>query len=446
VSARASFVRSTVVLPQRWLTWSWQRAGWIAVLTLAAVLYGFRRYYLILLGPSIAALVGAGLVALWREYRRASWRGWLLPLVLVATAALQARSLANYPDWNSRLTLPMVSLCAATAVVRVAARLWRRLPPITFALAASTAGLALLVAPAVWSAYPVLETGGMRNLLPFGGPPPAGLGSLGGLPCPGSFDPPAGLPPPPGPNSAASDPPLLSYLQAHRGQARFLLAIPIALPAAPIILATGEPVMALGGFIDSHPILSEAELATLVADGIVRFFLLPSPDGLPFPQAGPGPGRPRRGDPTRWVGDHCATVSPNLWRSISPMRPRARWPARALQRHSLHLPVPTSACASTTARTRPTAAAGRTRRLCRRRIPREPRMPRDPLANRILVTVHSSRITNAASPSITQTGVAAFAHIGTCFAARIYQSHLALLPDEFPRVEALRSTCRRVPS
>src|SRR5919199_540871 len=35
----------------------------------------FHRYYLVMLAPAIAALVGAGVVALWSDYRKPGWRG-----------------------------------------------------------------------------------------------------------------------------------------------------------------------------------------------------------------------------------------------------------------------------------------------------------------------------------------------------------------------------------
>ncbi|MBE9472282.1 MAG: hypothetical protein IMY75_09280, partial [Chloroflexi bacterium] len=69
-------------------------------------------------------------------------------------------------------------------------------------------------------------------------------------------------------------------------------------------LATGEPVMALGGFTGGDPILTVDELAEYVADGVVRHFLLP-----------PGGGRQR--GLTRWVPEHCTLVPPALWQPAS---------------------------------------------------------------------------------------------------------------------------------
>ena len=51
---------------------------------------GGHPYYTVMLAPAVAALVGAGVVALWSDYRCSDGSGWLLPLVLVGMALLQA--------------------------------------------------------------------------------------------------------------------------------------------------------------------------------------------------------------------------------------------------------------------------------------------------------------------------------------------------------------------
>jgi len=92
---------------------------------------------------------------------------------------------------------------------------------------------------------------------------------------------------------------------ANQGETTFLAATIRAADAAPLMLATGEPVMALGGFTGGDPILSADELAALVAKGTVRFFLMPPPS-------------PHQGELTRWVADHCAPVPPGKWQSPAP--------------------------------------------------------------------------------------------------------------------------------
>jgi hypothetical protein len=141
-------------------------------------------------------------------------------------------------------------------------------------------------------------------------------------------------------------------LQANHGDARFLYAVPSAMQASPVIIATGEPVMALGGFTGGDPILTPDALATVVARNTVRFFLLPAAGGFPFGPPGPAgfpggppavgdfsvgppavdgfsggpPGPPGlgRSEITRWVSDHCAAVPAALWRSDGEMADMSR--------------------------------------------------------------------------------------------------------------------------
>src|SRR5215212_3167568 len=69
--------------------------------------YG-HRHYLVMLAPAVAALAGIGAVALWKDYRNRGWRGWLLPLMLVGTAAVQAYILYDYAVWRAWL-IPAVA-------------------------------------------------------------------------------------------------------------------------------------------------------------------------------------------------------------------------------------------------------------------------------------------------------------------------------------------------
>src|SRR6266516_5954962 len=70
----------------------------------------FHQYYMTEMAPAIAALFGIGLVTMWQDYRRAGWRGWLLPLALIATVAEQVYILTSYPAWGQWMIPLMVVL------------------------------------------------------------------------------------------------------------------------------------------------------------------------------------------------------------------------------------------------------------------------------------------------------------------------------------------------
>src|SRR5206468_392129 len=78
-----------------------------------------------------------------------------------------------------------------------------------------------------------------------------------------------------------------------------LVAVSDSNSASSIILATGKPVMSLGGFLGSDPILTVDQFAQLVKEGKVRYYL-----------AG-GMGGPGRGnsDIATWVRANGTLVS-----------------------------------------------------------------------------------------------------------------------------------------
>ncbi len=251
----------------------------------------FHLYYMVTMAPPIAALVGAGVAAMWQDFRWRGLRGWLLPLTLGATAALQAHILASYPDWSSRLTPLIAGLTLVSAVVLLLAKLpmRRHLTALTAARAAVVAGVAaLLVAPTVWAAISI-EAGPMQ--LPAAGPQ-AGRRGFGG-------------------EAMSADGALIQYLQAHQGADKFLVAVPNANAAAPIILAAGEPVMAMGGFIGRDPILTQQSLANMVAKGEISYFLLPQG------RFGRGGFFGGEGNLTSWVQSHGKLVPPQEWGGTS---------------------------------------------------------------------------------------------------------------------------------
>lgn len=95
-----------------WGTWLLTMAAFFSVAGM------FHRYYLVMLAPAIAALVGIGVAALWKDYRSPGWRGWLLPLALVGTAAVQGYFiLSSYEGWPVWLTPGISSLCLVAAGV-----------------------------------------------------------------------------------------------------------------------------------------------------------------------------------------------------------------------------------------------------------------------------------------------------------------------------------------
>ena len=133
-----------------------------------------------------------------------------------------------------------------------------------------------------------------------GGVPPAGGGPGGGGPTAAG----------PG-GDAQVDQGLVSYLGSHRGTATYLVAVEGSGAAVPIILATGQPVIAMGGFNGADPSPTLEEFEAMVASGQVHYVLIGG-------QGEPGGGGPGGGGPggsgaqnsiSQWVVAHGTVVS-----------------------------------------------------------------------------------------------------------------------------------------
>lgn len=311
----------------------------------------FNIYYLVMLAPAIAALVGIGIVTMWHDYLHTGFRGWLLPLVLITTAAIQYYLLTHYSTWSSALAVPVILFVTSASIMLFAVRLVvlflasiraknivttrstfadaDTLPPGTtigqqgkgwlrYSILLSPlvilSMLVLLLTPLIWGVTPVLFRSSSE---PLATPTRPSTTQAIVTPDP-SFE------------------KLLHYLQTNRGSTRFLLATVNSGYASPFILASKEPVMALGGFGGGDQILSLAQLQASINDGTVRYFWLQNnptmhqiPHGLKkqsketqtlaytitttysSTQAAP------MGNSllTYWVANHCQILSQRIWQT-----------------------------------------------------------------------------------------------------------------------------------
>lgn len=262
--------RAAVVL---WGTWA---LSYAIVYSAAGGI--FHLYYLATLAPPLAALATIGGIELWRRGSRH------LALGLAATALWQFYLVGLSLGWDSTwIGFPAAGLLAGAAV------LWRdKRPP------ALIGGVALLVLPAAWAMSAIFSPGNLT--LPSASLPRwLRLDDGRGPVLSRNFRP------------LTDDPRLRTFLLEHRGKARFLVATPNALLAAPLIVRTGEPAMAFGGYLGNDPVMSVEAFAKRVENGEVRFVVL-------------GAARRSRGFEA-WVRAHGVPVDPALWRSL-PQEPR----------------------------------------------------------------------------------------------------------------------------
>ena len=314
--------------------------GWLLTMGVFFSVAGFfHQYYLTVMAPSICALFGIGVVVMWNDYRRRGWRGWLLPMAVILTAAEQIYIISAEPAWGTWLIPVIAVTCGVAALTLTIARLVPRIVhpkrgPGVLKAAVVLGLIGLMLTPFIWSAAP-----GVQNVvqdLPSAGP--SGEGGFGG----------GGL------GSTTTDAALIKYLEVNQGSTKYLVATSSSNSADSIILETNKPVMALGGFTGSDPILTTAQLQALIKNGTVRYFLLGGGfgggggtgaraggfniDNLPAQirsqiaaqgdkggpptgsfggGAGGGSGSSSQGTLTSWVTQNCKVVSASSWQSSS---------------------------------------------------------------------------------------------------------------------------------
>jgi 4-amino-4-deoxy-L-arabinose transferase-like glycosyltransferase len=234
-------------------------------------------YYSVALAPAIGALVGVGSVELWRRRRHLASR-LTLAAALAATSAWAFVLLDRTPDWNPGLKF-VVLAAGLVASAMIAAG---PLPGRPLATAAAAAGLlATLAGPAAYTLDTV--TTAHNGAIPSAGPAVASTTGFGpgpggrtfNGPPPGAF---AGAPPAGGAGGNflnASNPgsALTALLESNASAYRWVAATIDANSAAGYELATGEAVMAIGGFNGSDPAPTLTEFQAYVSRGQIHYFI-----------------------------------------------------------------------------------------------------------------------------------------------------------------------------
>ena len=305
-------------------------------------------YYTVMIAPGVAALVGGGSVALWRLGRERRWLAWVLPAGVVGTAVWSAELLWRTSGYAPGLGIAVIigGAVAALALGLLLAgidlsRLGRRGLNPSNVLRYAAVGVALFAVLAGPTAYGLSTIsrdvtgsfaaagpasandagGGPRRLLASAGAD--GLGGVAGdnrqiayaqppAGQQGGFGPPSGGTAPGfaggGPGGEATvDDALVSFLEKNQGSAKFLVAVEGAGSAEPIILATGKPVIAMGGFNGSDPAPTLEQFKQMVEDGEVHYVLVGG--GMGGNGGGPGGGGGTTSSITQWVEQNGKAVS-----------------------------------------------------------------------------------------------------------------------------------------
>jgi 4-amino-4-deoxy-L-arabinose transferase-like glycosyltransferase len=241
-------------------------AGWALTfgIVFSAAAGLFHAYYLAVMAPTLCALAGVGADSLWAVHRSGRARALWLPATILLIGLWQVHILEGYLGDTLAIGhhgwLPPTLFATAAALGSGLAIIgWRQHGPgLPFAAAALSV---LLAMPIAWSIGSTLVRGNAG--FPAARPPfpTAEVEARRGRWA--QFA-----------DAMAGDPKLIAFLEHHHGREDYLLAAVNARQAAPIIIATGNPVMALGGFSGGDPILTVDDFTRLVAERRVRFALI----------------------------------------------------------------------------------------------------------------------------------------------------------------------------
>lgn len=268
-------------------------AAWLLPMVVFFSIAGFfHQYYLITLAPGVAALVGAGLVRMWKDFRaKNAWKHYL-PVVFGLNVLFELLTVKNYPT----VRLPLIIGSLGAAVLASAFILLPKVSNRLKAVGVVLGILSLLMTPGYWALTPMLN--GVNGVMPAAGPStrqgPMG-GSMSNLSA-----------------SSNADAKLIAFLEKNykASPGSYLLATQNAGSAEPIIIETGLPVMAMGGFTGSDAAMTVSKLEQLTKAGKVKYFLIQG--GNQF-----GGGGGSQASVTEWILKHSKLVPTSEWQSTS---------------------------------------------------------------------------------------------------------------------------------
>jgi len=252
--------------------------GWLLAAGVFFSVAGFfHQYYLSTMGAPLAALVGISVVTLWRFWGQHRWLATALLLVAAGVTLWfqfnTARAFVSRAWWFPVAT-GLFGAGAAWLVMATSRTLRRN------AMAACTCLIAaLLVTPGIWSGLTTLNSSENQSLPAAYSGQASGPANRGGLQI----------------NQA-----LLSYLEANTQGIKYLMAVPSSMQGADYVLATGRPVLYLGGFMGQDKVVTSDDLSRLVANGALRYI---------YWNGNERGGMGGQADISAWVSANCTPVS-----------------------------------------------------------------------------------------------------------------------------------------
>ena len=205
-------------------------------------------YYVVVMAPAIAALVGIGVPFLWGAYVRRKSYAWVLPMTIGMTV-MTAMIILGYAGTMTWL-IWVVGALGLAGMIGLLVNLYSPKRWLQN-LAIITSVAACMIAPVVYTLSTV-------NVTHTGSIPTAGPSSTA---MQGSNN-----------EKSQADSALVQYLLQNQNGATWLVAVDSANESAAIQLTSGQPVMAIGGFNGSDTPLTLEQFKQLVADGKLKYY------------------------------------------------------------------------------------------------------------------------------------------------------------------------------
>ncbi|MBE0672511.1 MAG: glycosyltransferase family 39 protein [Anaerolineales bacterium] len=244
--------------------------GWLltCVVFFSIVSGIFHAYYTIMLAPALGAMVGIGFAQLWSWSADKKWVGILLAFSATVTIGFQYFATTQYNEFSWWM-LGSGILLGLGITFQFAQR----------RLAYVTILAAMMVIPMYWTIMTVVSSSDINLPTAYTGNNQAQDG----------FDRARQQ------QSSNVNTELLSYLEANTQDIKYLVAVPSSQQGSQLVIATGRPVLYMGGFAGQDEVVTADDLAEMVANGELRYVLY-------------GSDRSNKEDITNWLKTSCAVV------------------------------------------------------------------------------------------------------------------------------------------
>lgn len=259
--------------------------GWLVPqIVFFSIAVDYHRYYLVMMAPGLAALVGISLSELYNMCVTKERTCWLLPTVILVNLCVEAIIIFQFDEWR-KWFLPLFGIVGAVSFSSLLNFVLRgkHIPKVVMVIVIAS----LFIPQIIWAITPIVYGG--NSVLPYAGPDlnkqMAARAQRGMV-----------APPMTGANARLEE-----FLLNNRRGETFILAVGSANEASQIIIDTSQAVMAVGGFMGQENILSASEFEQFVKQRKVRYVLV-----------SPIFARSQK-ELTTWITANGKAVSPELW-------------------------------------------------------------------------------------------------------------------------------------